>query len=176
MAPWAPPPSAESRSRALRLAAVSTCLAALSCVAVAGTRPTPVQAATGAETTMTLHLVGGGLDLQVEGITTLPTGDGSTVYHAVLDVDDATGSGNGWLVTVAGPLPGLQVLSVQAGCLTPSSCVPARLGSPADGQDGHVLVSAQPDSGMGRQRVEVVFEIAGASIGAPWSFSVAAQV
>ena len=75
-----------------------------------------------------------------------------------------------------GPLPGLQVLAVQAGCLMPSSCVPARPGSLTDGHSSHVLVSAQPNSGMGRQRVEVVFETSGATGGQPWSFSVAPQV
>ena len=174
MALPAPRRSTTSRRRRLRLAALSGCLAALTCVAVAGTRPTVAQAAS-ARTTLTLHLLGGGLAVQVDGISSHPSGDGRTVFDAVLEVDDATGSGNGWLVTVSGAPQTVQVVGMQADCVVPSSCVAARPGTPGD-DTSHVLIAAQPESGMGRQVVEVVFDTAGAASGTPWSFSVTPRV
>jgi hypothetical protein len=162
-------------SRRRHLATTSTWIAALACVAVAGTRPAVAQAATTADSTLTLRLVGGGLDLRVDGISTLASGDGSTTFDAVLEVDDATGSGGGWVITLDGPSQAVQVLAEQASCPAQASCVPARAGSPGDGDTSHLLVAAQPDSGMGPQRVEVVFRTAAAGR-AQWSFSVAPRI
>jgi hypothetical protein len=121
--------------------------------------------------TLTLTLDGGNLKFGIESVTALPAGDGNLHVDVVLDVDDATGSGGGWVISQDGPQT-VQVLQVQVGCREGSSCLPARSEDPTTGDAGHLLFAAQRNSGMGPQRVEVVFETAAAAL-SNWSFAIA---
>jgi hypothetical protein len=121
--------------------------------------------------TLTLTLDGGNLKFGIESVTALPAGDGNLHVDVVLDVDDGTGSGGGWVISQDGPQT-VQVLQVQVGCREGSSCLPARSEDPTTGDAGHLLFAAQRNSGMGPQRVEVVFETAAAAL-SNWSFAIA---
>jgi hypothetical protein len=126
---------------------------------------------TAADPTLTLTLEGGNLHFGIESITALQARDGNLHVDVVLDVDDATGSGGGWVIGQDGP-QAVRVLQVQVGCREGSSCLPARPEDPTTGDAGHVLFAAQRNSGMGPQRVEVVFETAAAVL-THWSLSIA---
>jgi hypothetical protein len=125
---------------------------------------------TAPDPTLTLTLDSGNLQFGIESITALPAADGNLHVDVVLDVDDATGSGGGWVISQDGP-QAVQVLRVQVGCREGSGCVPAPTEDPTAGDAGHLLFAAQRNTGMGPQRVEVVFETA--AVLSHWSLSIA---
>jgi hypothetical protein len=172
-----PPPArthtATSARRTARRAA--RLLGALACLTMVAACPTAVHAATAAGSTLTLNLAGGDLQLRVDSITALPAGDGSLRVDAILEVDDETGSGDGWVITEDGPPQGVEVLQTRVGCLGESGCPLARPAVPTIGDSGHLLFAAQRNTGMGPQRVEVVVETASAVQG-QWSLSIAPRV
>jgi hypothetical protein len=140
--------------------------------ATAAPCPTVVRGCpTAPDLTLTLTLDSGNLQFGIESITALPAGDENLHVDVVLHVDDATGSGGGWVIGQDGS-QAARVLQVQVDCLEGSGCVPARSEDPTTGDAGNLLLAAQRNSGMGPQRVEVVFETAAAVL-SHWSFSIA---
>ncbi|HEV7465338.1 MAG TPA: hypothetical protein VGP96_03500 [Candidatus Dormibacteraeota bacterium] len=121
--------------------------------------------------TLTLTLTRGSLQFGIESITVLPAGDGHLRVDAVLDVNDATGLGRGWVISQDGPQT-VQMLQLEVDCLGGSTCLPGRPDDRTTSGAGHPLFAAQRNTGMGPQRVHVVFHTAAAAQG-HWSFSIA---
>jgi hypothetical protein len=140
---------------------------ARSCLTV--TRSCP----TAADLSLTLTLTRGTLQFGIESITALLTGDGNLRVDAVLDVNDATGLGGGWVISQDGPQT-VQMLQSEVDCLGGSSCFPGRPDERTTSGAGHLLFAAQRNTGMGPQRVHVVFQTA-AAVQDHWSFSIAPQ-
>jgi hypothetical protein len=126
---------------------------------------------TAADLTVTLALTRGSLRFGIESITAVAAGDGLLNVDAVLDVDDATGSGGGWVISQDG-LGAVQTLQLDVDCLQGSSCSRGRSDDRMTSAAGHPLFAAQPNTGMGPQRVHVLLHTV-AAVQDHWSFSIA---